>query len=128
MTGKITGIRFYKSAANTGVHTGTLWTSNGVKLATGTFTNETASGWQTLKFSTPIVISANTTYIASYHTNATSASAGYELQTGVDNAPLHALKTGVDGFNGVYVFGAGGVFPNQGTSGYNFWVDVVFVK
>ena len=99
-----------------------------MKLATGTFTNETASGWQTLKFSSPIVISANTTYIASYHTNSTSASAGYELQTGADNAPLHALKTGVDGSNGVYVFGAGGVFPNQGTSGYNFWVDVVFMR
>ena len=39
-----------------------------------------------------------------------------------------ALKTGVDGSNGVYVSGAGGVFPHQGTSGYNFRVDVVCLR
>jgi hypothetical protein len=36
--GYISGIRFYKSAANTGTHTGTLWSATGTKLATGTFT------------------------------------------------------------------------------------------
>ena len=35
--GYITGMRFYKSLANTGTHTGTLWTSAGQKLATATF-------------------------------------------------------------------------------------------
>jgi len=65
VAGQITGIRFYKIAANTGVHTGSLWTSDGRLLATGAFTNETASGWQTLKFASPVAISANTTYIAS---------------------------------------------------------------
>jgi len=48
------------------------------------------------------------------------------LQTGVNNPPLHALQSGIDGYNGVYVFGSGGTFPTQGTSGYNFWVDVLF--
>ena len=38
-------------------------------LATATFTNETASGWQQVNFSTPITIAAGTTYVASYHTN-----------------------------------------------------------
>ena len=33
--GTITGIRFYKGPNNTGVHTGTLWTSTGTALATG---------------------------------------------------------------------------------------------
>jgi uncharacterized protein YkwD len=124
--GKIAAIRFYKTSTNTGVHTGSLWTSDGRLLATGTFTNETASGWQTLTFATPVAIAANTTYIASYHCATGNAAAGYELQTGQNNPPLHALQTGVDGYNGVYVFGPGGVFPSQGTSGYNFWVDVVF--
>ncbi len=44
--GYITGIRFYKSAANTGTHIGNLWSSTGTLLATATFTSETASGWQ----------------------------------------------------------------------------------
>ena len=53
-SGYITGVEFYKAAANTGVHTGSLWSSTGQLLATGTFMNETATGWQTLVFSTPV--------------------------------------------------------------------------
>src|SRR5206468_640371 len=44
--GQITGFKFYKGTANTGLHTGHLWTSGGGLLAVATFTNETASGWQ----------------------------------------------------------------------------------
>jgi hypothetical protein len=128
VAGQITGIRFYKVAGETGVHTGSLWSSDGRLLASGTFTSETASGWQTLKFSSPIKILPKTTYIASYHTNAGNAAFGYELQnSGKDTPPLHALQTGVDGPNGVYVFSGGGIVPSQPTSGDNFWVDVVFV-
>jgi len=129
VAGKITGIRFYKNSSNIGTHSGSLWSANGQLLASGVFSNETATGWQTLTFSAPVTIAANTTYVASYHTNAGAASVGFELQTrGVDNPPLHALQTGVAGYNGVYVFGGGGMFPSQGTSGYNFWVDVVFLR
>src|SRR5262249_31347437 len=56
--GFITGIKFYKSVANTGVHTASLWTSSGQLLATGTFVNETPSGWQTVLFSSPVAITA----------------------------------------------------------------------
>jgi hypothetical protein len=48
--GTITGVRFYKSAKNTGTHVGSLWSSNGTLLAQATFTNESASGWQTVSF------------------------------------------------------------------------------
>ena len=41
-------IRFYKSAANTGVHSGSLWTEGGQRLAQATFSNESSSGWQTV--------------------------------------------------------------------------------
>src|SRR5262249_437672 len=43
-----------------------------------------------------------------------------------DNAPLHALKDGVDGGNGVYNYGASSTFPNQTWESTNYWVDVVF--
>ena len=68
-SGSITGIRFYKASTNTGTHVGNLWSSSGTLLATATFTNETASGWQQVNFSTPVAITANTVYVASYHTN-----------------------------------------------------------
>jgi len=127
VAGKITGIRFYKISSNTGVHTGSLWTAAGQLLASGTFVNETATAWQTLQFTSPVSIAPNTTYIASYHTNAGVGAVGMDLQAhGVDNPPLHALQNGVNGYNGVYYYGSGGHVPNQGTNGYNFWVDVLF--
>ena len=52
--GTATGVRFYKAAANTGTHTGSLWSATGTRLAQVTFTNETASGWQAATFSTPV--------------------------------------------------------------------------
>ena len=66
VAGTVTGIRFFKGAGNHGIHVGSLWTSSGVKLATGTFASETISGWQTLTFVLPVVIQANTLYIVSY--------------------------------------------------------------
>src|SRR5208337_3903132 len=69
VAGSITGIRFYKASANTGTHVGNLWTSTGTLLATATFTGETASGWQQVNFATPVSITANTVYVASYHAN-----------------------------------------------------------
>ena len=62
----MTGVRFYKASTNTGTHIGSLWTSSGTLLASATFANETASGWQQVNFSTPVAISANTTYVAAY--------------------------------------------------------------
>ena len=63
MNGYITGIRFYKGSGNTGTHVGHLWTSTGTLLATATFSNETASGWQQVNFATPVAITAGTTYV-----------------------------------------------------------------
>ena len=68
--GTITGVRFYKEIDNTGTHTGSLWSAGGTLLASGTFSGESASGWQELDFSTPVAITAGTTYVVSYHTDA----------------------------------------------------------
>ena len=64
--GFITGIRFYKPSVSTGTHVGSLWTNTGTRLATVTFTNESASGWQQALFTSPVPVTANTTYVASY--------------------------------------------------------------
>src|SRR5690606_16711006 len=67
VSGWVTGVRFYKGAANTGTHIGSLWSASGAHLATATFANETASGWQQVTFATPVAVTANTTYVASYY-------------------------------------------------------------
>ena len=58
VAGTITGIRFYKASTNTGSHVANLWSSSGTKLATATFTGETASGWQQVNFASPVSITA----------------------------------------------------------------------
>ncbi len=52
--GTVTGVRFFKGPENTGTHTGTLWSMSGAALATGTFANESSTGWQTLMFNQPV--------------------------------------------------------------------------
>lgn len=128
--GSVTGIRFYKSTANTGTHIGHLWTSTGTLLGTATFTSESGSGWQQVNFSSPIPVTANTTYVASYLApkGHYSADAEYFLQSGYNNPPLHALENGVDGDNGVYAYTTTGGFPNQSYLSTNYWVDVVYTS
>jgi hypothetical protein len=128
VAGNVTGVRFYKGKTTTGTHTGTLWSNTGVKLATATFTGETASGWQQVSFATPVTIAANTVYVVSYHTNVGNYAytSAYFASRGVDTPPLHALANGVSGGNGVYRYGAT-AFPNSTFNSNNYWVDVVFV-
>ena len=64
--GYVTGVRFYKSAANGGTHIGNLWSSSGTLLASAQFSGESASGWQQVNFGTPVLISGGTTYVVSY--------------------------------------------------------------
>ncbi len=124
--GTITALRFYKGAGNSGPHVENLWSSTGQLLATATFTNETDSGWQQVNLATPVAITANTTYVVSYHTPASySVSFGY-FNAAVDNAPLHAPASGASNGNGVYAYGRSSVFPSGNGFGANYWVDVVF--
>ncbi|HZJ28081.1 MAG TPA: DUF4082 domain-containing protein [Acidimicrobiia bacterium] len=128
VAGEITGIRFYKGSGNTGTHVGNLWSSSGSLLASVTFTGESGSGWQQASFSSPVAITANTTYVASYF----APNGGWAIDTnfftasGVVNTPLQALALGVDGGNGVYQYGSVSAFPSSTYAASNYWVDVVF--
>jgi len=124
-SGTITGVRFYKSAANTGVHVGHLWSRTGALLAKVIFTGETASGWQQANFSTPVAITANTVYVASYQSTVGhwSVNWNYFATSGVNNPPLHALQNGSGAPDGIW--GGAGTFPTH-TNSANYWVDVVF--
>jgi hypothetical protein len=80
-----------------------------------------------VSFSSAVPIAANTTYVAAFFSNAGFPySPNYFTSTGVDNAPLHALKSGVDGFNGVYAYGGAPQFPSGSFGDANYWVDVLF--
>ncbi len=132
VSGAVTGIRFYKGASNTGSHIGLLYSynsagGNGSLLATAVFTGETDSGWQTVSFISPVVIQANTTYIAAYWSSTGYADdAGYFTNAAVNESPIHLLQSGVDGPNGVYTYGNSPQFPALSSGNPNYWVDVAF--
>ena len=125
--GQITGIRFWKaSAKDSGTHVGLLYSSTGTLLAQATFTGESTSGWQQVNFATPVAITPGVTYVAAYYsTSGWSADGSYFLNKGADSPPLRALRSGVDGPNGVYSYGNPARFPVS-SRGANYWVDIVF--
>jgi hypothetical protein len=95
-------------------------------LATATFSNESASGWQQVNLASPASITVNPIYIASYHTNGNySADNDYFGTTAHVNSPLTAPATGSVGGNGVYAYGSASTFPTKSLQGNNYWVDVV---
>ena len=131
--GTISGIRYFKSTANTGTHVGSLYTAGGVKLAEATFTGETTSGWQQVEFATPVQIQANTTYVASYfapngHYSDSSWQFNNPPATGprmLDHGDLHILPDVGNG-NGLYEYSSTATFPTKGYHADNYWVDVLF--
>src|SRR4029077_15796977 len=68
VSGNITGIRFYKAAANTGTHVVSLWSVGGQQLAhaISTAADESSSDSRTVTFSQPVAVTAGTTYVAGY--------------------------------------------------------------
>ena len=74
-----------------------------------------------------MTIAANTTYVVAYFsTSGFAYDANYFANNGVDNPPLHALKYGVDGPNGVYLYASAPTFPCNDGYSQNYWADVVF--
>nr|WP_261404509.1 DUF4082 domain-containing protein [Chenggangzhangella methanolivorans] len=124
--GTIVGMRFFKGPQNVGVHQARLWNANGTLLATTTFANETASGWQQVLFSTPVPVSTGVTYVASYHTAGYYSVDGNYFASARTSGALTAPSDAASGGNGVYAYGASGVFPNLSFNKSNYWVDVIY--
>ncbi|GGU07128.1 hypothetical protein GCM10007979_00890 [Nocardioides albus] len=123
VAGSVTAIRFYKGSGNTGTHTGSLWNSAGTRIAQVTFTNETATGWQTATLPTPVALTPGATYVVSYYApNGRYASTPAALSQPRTVGPL----TAPGGANGRYRYGSGGGLPNRSWNSTNYFVDVRF--
>jgi Domain of unknown function (DUF4082)/Glycosyl hydrolases family 16 len=120
-SGQITAIRFWKDSKETGTHTGHIWSSMGALLASVTFSNETASGWQQQALTTPLSIAASTTYVVSVNTGNT-----YYVATnnGLSSQVVNGNLSSVVGNNGVY--GATGTFPTNSWQSSNYFRDITF--
>ena len=127
VAGEVTGVRFYKQIDMGGyIHIGHLWASTGKLLSTAVFTNESASGWQQVTFSSAVAIQANTVYIVSFSTGGGyfGITTNFFTRGGLTNGPLQALSNSIFGGDGVY--NRAGVFPNVDGNGMNFWADIAF--
>jgi hypothetical protein len=121
--GTVIGIRFYKGPHNTGIHVGDLWSSAGSKLATVTFSAETPSGWQQALFSSPINITAKTTYVISY----LAPNGQYACDQNYAWTTLSAAQLHVSGVApAVFAYGSASTFPSATWNASNYWVDLVF--
>ena len=123
LAGQVTGLRFYKALKNIGTHVGNLWTDTGTLLASATFANETADGWQEVNVPTPVTLIPGQTYIASYHTD------GYYSADPAYFASDHLqwpLLAPASGGNGVFSYGISSLFPTNTYHSINYWVDIVF--
>lgn len=136
VAGYITGIRFYKTTGNDGLHIGELYTNTGTLLASAIFVNETGTGWQTVSLPTPIFIIANTTYVAAYFSSLGNYVEDnfYFQTTGVTNTNLIAVIDATGGASGIdpgtgqgpYIDTSTPAFPNLLFKSANYWVDVRF--
>jgi hypothetical protein len=124
--GFIVGARFYKDAANTGLHVAKLYSASGTLLASAAFNNETSSGWQQVSFATPVSVSANTTYIISYFSASGEYSYGStNFSSRITRGPIQGLAEGEDGSNGLLM--SGDVFPTESPFfARNYLVDAIF--
>jgi hypothetical protein len=120
--GVISGIQFYKATQNTGTHDVHLWTAAGTLLATATLAASSQTGWQTVNFSTPVAIKANTTYVASYY----APNGRYSINEDYFDQPLTSDVLSTTSNAGVYAYGGSGQFPTSSWNSSNYWVDVVF--
>src|SRR4051795_4679833 len=119
-SGVIQAIRYYKASNETGTHIGHIWSATGQELATVTFTNEGASGWQQQALATPLTIAAGTTYVVSVNINSYYVSTPQGFASGISNGGLNAPV-------GAGVFDlTKGAFPTNVYQNANYFRDVVF--
>jgi hypothetical protein len=121
--GEVVGVRYYKTAENTGPHVGNLWNSSGKRLATANFSSESASGWQSVLFSKPVTVAAGQRYVASYH----APKGRYSTTVGFV-PPVSASKyLSTPAVSGVYSYGNTSSFPTKTWQSSGYWADVLFV-
>ena len=82
-----------------------------------------------MSLATPVAISANTTYVASYHTTGAYVATDNFFTTAFTSGVLTAPSTATAGGNGVYAYGGtvtAGIFPTNTFGAANYYADVVF--
>ena len=120
--GQVTQIRYFKAPSEGGAHTGRIWSlATGTQLASVTFQNETASGWQVATLDTPLDLQAGQSVVVSVNSNSHFPIAVGDLAQPVARG---YLTTATDRAAGV--FGAPGTLPTNSYQNSNYFVDLAY--
>jgi uncharacterized protein DUF4082 len=125
--GKVSGIRFYRGATNRDGYAVKLFAANGSLLAGAKAWKDTCAVpcWEQVNFRSPVILAANSTYVAAYFTsNGRYAMDNSGLTNGHSAGPLSAPASDTIGGNGVYTYSTN--FPNQTWHDGNYYVDIAF--
>jgi hypothetical protein len=121
-TTSLTALKFWKDAQETGTHVGRVWNAAGTQLASVTYQNESASGWQRQALGSPLTLNPGQVYTMSVGLNMYYVNAKQGLGAPLSSGPATTLA---DGSNGSFNLTAGS-FPNQSWNATNYFVDGVF--
>lgn len=119
--GWVTGIQFYRDAANAGPHRASLWSADGTRLSTVEFPSTKATGWLTAPLATPVRIRPFQRYVASY----TAPHGGYVADENILSPESTVTHRDLTAFAGVFTYGSG--MPSQVFRHSNYYVDVAFL-
>ena len=117
--GFVSGVRYYADAANTGNHTGTLYSSAGTALTTVTFPPIQSAGWQYATFDAPVQVSAGSVYTAAVFMPV----GHYSVTSGFFAAPY--VNAPLTGQMGLYTYGSD-TLPTSSYNNANYFVDAMF--
>ena len=123
--GTVTALNYWKAAKGTNAtRSGHLWDASGRLLASVSFSNDTASGWQQASLSSPVALAPNAMYVVSYF----APWGGYVsthnyFASSASNGPLSAPSSN----NGVFCYSSAPCFPTNTYMASNYWADIVFV-
>ena len=126
VAGAIRGIRFYKSAENTGTRIVQPLGRRRDLPGSGHRHRRDRLGLAGGRFASPVPIAANTTYVAGYlapngHYSATTRASQPRSTTRRCTPSPTATSP-----NGVYVYSSTNTFPTSTFNATNYWVDVLF--
>lgn len=135
--GFVKGVRFYNGTGSytLGTYKGKLWNfQTGALLASVTYSGVSAGNWIEANFSSPVYITANTTYLVTVYSSAGNyvATDNY-FSTAYTNGPLTAIANSVSS-NGMFIKGTeqSGPTTNFGSwqiyQSTNYWADVIFAQ
>lgn len=125
--GHILGLEIFRADGDAAPHRGKLWDEAGNIIARLTFPGREGAGWQYESFATPVEISGNRDYIASYHTRS-----GYAAEAGYfDDKPMTrgylSTSPSPDDNGSLYAYGWRSRLPTSTYLSTNYWVDPVYM-